>query len=42
MFDLEELLADCYADGVWEFFFCAPVLRVKGGVGTPINPLAIK
>jgi len=42
MFDLEELLADCYADGVWEFFFCAPVLRVKGGVGSPINPLAIK
>jgi kynurenine formamidase len=42
MFDLEELAADCHADGVWEFFFCAPVMRITGGVGSPINPLAFK
>jgi len=40
--DLEELAADCDADGVWEFFFCAPPLKVTGAVGSPINPLAIK
>ena len=42
MFDLEELTADCEADGVWDFFLCAPPLKVKGGVGSPLNPLAIK
>ena len=40
--DLEELAADSAADGVYEFFFCAPPLKVTGGVGSPINPLAIK
>lgn len=40
--DLEELAADCAADGVYEFFFCAPPLKVTAGVGSPINPLAIK
>jgi kynurenine formamidase len=40
--DLEELAADCAADGVWEFFFCAPPLKVTNAVGSPINPLAIK
>jgi len=40
--DLEELAADCEADGVWDFFFCAPPLKVSRGVGSPINPLAIK
>jgi len=42
LLDLEELAADCEADGVWEFFFTAPPLKVTGGVGTPINPLALK
>jgi kynurenine formamidase len=42
MFDLDELAADCAADGVWEFFFSAPPLKVSGGVGSPLNPLAIK
>jgi kynurenine formamidase len=40
--DLEELAADCASDGVWEFFFCAPPLKVTAAVGSPINPLAIK
>jgi kynurenine formamidase len=40
--DFEELAADCEADGVWEFFFCAPPLKVTKAVGSPINPLAMK
>ncbi len=40
--DFEELSADCEQDGVYEFFFCAPPLKFTGGVGSPINPLAIK
>jgi len=40
--DFEELAADCAADGVWEFFFCSPPLKVTKAVGSPINPLAMK
>ncbi|GAC1589451.1 MAG: cyclase family protein [Acidimicrobiales bacterium] len=40
--DFEELAADCEGDGVYEFFFCAPPLKFTRGVGSPINPLAIK
>ena len=42
MFDLEALADDCAADGVWDFFFSAPVLKVTHAVGSPINPLAMK
>ena len=42
IFYLEELAADCEADGVWEFQLCAPPLAVTGGIGSPINPLAVK
>ena len=42
MFDLDALADDCAADGIWECFFTAPSLRVSGGIGTPLNPLAIK
>lgn len=42
MFDLEALAADCARDGVWEFLFSAPPLKVTGGVGSPLNPLAVK
>ncbi len=42
IFDLDALAADCEADGVWEFFFTAPPLKVAHGVGSPITPLAIK
>jgi kynurenine formamidase len=42
MFDLEELAADCARDGVWQFLFSAPPLKVTGGVGSPLNPLAVK
>jgi kynurenine formamidase len=42
MFDLDGLAADCARDGVWEFLFSAPPLRVTGGVGSPLNPVAVK
>jgi kynurenine formamidase len=42
MFDFEALKADCDADGVWEFLFVAPGLKVTGAVGTPLSPVAIK
>ena len=42
MFDLDALAADCEADGVWEFFFTSPPLKVEHAVGSPITPLAIK
>lgn len=42
IFDLEALARDCADDRVWEFFFTAPPLKVSGGVGSAITPLAIK
>ena len=42
IFYLKELAEDCAADGVYEFFFCAPPLVITGGTGSPINPQAIK
>jgi len=42
MFDLDALAKDCAADGAWEFLFSAPPLRITGGVGSPLNPLAVK
>jgi kynurenine formamidase len=40
--DLAALADDCAADGVWEFQLIAAPLRVVGGVGSPLNPIAIK
>ena len=42
IFDLEALAEDCAADGIYEFLFSAPPLPITGGVGSPVNPLAIK
>jgi kynurenine formamidase len=42
IFNLEALAADCAADGRWEFLLVAPPLAVTRGVGTPINPYAMK
>ena len=41
LFVLDELAQACAARGDWSFFFTAPALRVTGGVGSPITPLAI-
>jgi kynurenine formamidase len=42
IWDLEELAADCAADGVYEFQLVATALPFTGGVGTPLNPIAVK
>jgi len=39
---LEELAADCAADGRYEFFLAAQPLHIPGAVGSPLNPVAIK
>jgi kynurenine formamidase len=41
LFVLDELAQACEARGEWTFFFTAPALRVIGGVGSPVTPLAI-
>ena len=40
--DLEELAADCAADGVYEFFLSATPDRFSRGLGSPVNPVAVK
>lgn len=42
MWDLEDLAADCAADGVYEYMLVAPPLTFTGAVGSPANPQAIK
>ena len=41
-FNLEALAADCATDRVYECFLVAPALNITGGVGSPVNPLALK
>jgi kynurenine formamidase len=42
IFYLKELAEDCAKDGVYEFLFTAPPLPITKGVGSPINPMAVK
>jgi kynurenine formamidase len=42
IFWLEELAADCEQDGKWDFLFVAAPLKIVGGTGAPVNPVAIK
>lgn len=42
IFFLDDLAADCAADGICEFFFVAPPLPITGAVASPVNPQAIK
>jgi kynurenine formamidase len=42
IWDLEALAEDCARDGQWDFFLTAPSLRVTGGIGSPVSPVAIK
>jgi kynurenine formamidase len=37
----EDLLAACEREGRWEFLFAASPLRIVGGTGSPLNPIAI-
>jgi kynurenine formamidase len=41
-FDLEQLAADCAEDGVYEFLLDASPLPFERGLGSPVNPVAIK
>jgi kynurenine formamidase len=41
-FDLEALSKDCASDGVYEFFLDASPLPFVRGLGSPVNPVAIK
>lgn len=38
---LEQLRAKCERSGRWEFMFMAAPLRIVGGTGSPLNPIAI-
>jgi len=42
LWKLDELAADCAADGVHEFLVTAKPLNLVGGVGSPPNAIAIK
>jgi kynurenine formamidase len=42
MWDLDELAADCAADGVYDCWLTAAPLPVTGAVGAPVNPVAVK
>jgi kynurenine formamidase len=37
----EDLVPQCETVGRWEFLFVASPLRITGGTGSPVNPLAI-
>jgi kynurenine formamidase len=37
----EDVLPYCEATGRWEFLFVAAPLRITGGTGSPLNPIAI-
>ena len=39
---LDDLAADCAADGAYEFLLAAQPLNLPGGMGSPINPIALK
>jgi kynurenine formamidase len=39
---LDELAADCAQDGAYEFLLSAPPLHLPGGMGSPLNPIALK
>jgi len=41
-FDLEALSEDCAGDGVYRFFLDASPQPFVGGLGTPVNPVAVK
>jgi kynurenine formamidase len=37
----EDLVGRCEAEGRWEFLFLGAPLRIAGGTGSPLNPIAI-
>ena len=41
IWNLESLSQECAAGSQFEFLLVAPPLKVRGGVGSPVNPIAI-
>ncbi len=39
---LDDLAVSCAEDGRYSFFFSAAPLKMKGGTGSPVNPIVIK
>lgn len=39
--DLEELAVTCNRLQRWEFYFSVAPLRIRGGTGSPVNPIAV-
>ena len=39
---LDDLAAACAEDGRWNFLYAAAPLKVVGGTGAPVNPIAIR
>lgn len=37
----EDVRAVCEAAGRWEFLFAVSPLRIEGGTGSPVNPMAV-
>jgi kynurenine formamidase len=37
----EDLALQCEREGRWEFLFAAAPLRISGGTGSPLNPIAV-
>lgn len=42
LWSLDDLAADCLADGVYEFLITSAPLHLRGGVASPPNALAVK
>ena len=40
--DLSELAEDCADDGKYDFLYVGSPLKVVGGTGSPVNPVAIE
>jgi hypothetical protein len=40
-FELDALAEACAAAGRWESFFAGQPLPIRGGVGGPVNPMAV-
>ena len=39
---LDELAADCAADGKWSFLYAAAPLNIIEATGAPVNPVVVK
>ena len=41
IFELDQLATACATAGRYEFFFAGAPLPIRGGVGGPVNPIAV-